>query len=800
MKRLLALLLCVLMIAGVFACTKPQPTESPAATAAPADSKQPESNPSEPTATPEPYWTYAYEYGSIALKVDLSMPEQPTDTGTSLVFAAPDGAWTATLTPLSVHGTEIALSNLKGSYERNKEFGFYQNRVFEDRTGVYADPKFAATFYSFERNPNWVEREQGYSTSYREAHAILIFSYGDTIVGPWGGLEVDVSLPENTTDPIAPVLADPALNTLLHGITFVESGALKEVAIPGLRVSFPARWSTSSDGDHTIWAAIGGATRGSIYFGSSIYADPKVAAGYIAESYQTLNFGGRTWYGAVRTSTLSESTLKSLELFTDFTEYHALSMKLNLYDWQSDDDFWAYTKTETFETVMNAVVTDPASFHNPEDDRKNADGYEVNTIAELSGYTGTATDLVIPAVVGTSEVVGINTNVFKGNRSITSVVLSEGIRYIEYGAFRDCTNLKSVVLPNSLTYIDYHAFEGCTALESVSFGSGLVTIGSEAFRGCASLGDVILPDTVARIQSGAFNQAGNGTGRFVCPASGTVYEHNALIEANFTAVEIGPNADLSDYNIMQSLKATSLTIGEGCTALGDYFVMDPYANDTTLQSISLPDTIQSVGKHAFSGRLGVKELNLSALESMGESACYQTGLVNITVPGTLKTVPNSAFASCPDVMTITIEEGVEFADEWAFSECGRTFYQNWQYDWFTPEEAAQHPEYVKNGTAPYDHIVTISIPSTLTKVGYGAFCGMFEYVYMLWLTEPNSFPTEWDNGAFASARVLQVYFTEETFNTYGSKLDDIVSGFKHVDRVAYYFDGKEAYWTEYQGE
>lgn len=798
MKKWFALLLGILMLMSAFACTdnqgkpdapKPGTDAGPTATAAPAAT---------PTEEPVPYWVYDYAYGHMKITVSKEMPDAPADDGKSVTFTDPNGKWTASFKPLTVHETEINDTNLHGSIKMKQDFGYYRNVITEDRTGVYADDAIKVTYFAFERNPDWVASKQGYTTGAQEAHAYWLFDFGDVFIGPWGGLLIEVALPEKSTDPLEPVLSDENLLMLIDQNDFIAGASAQEISVPGIAVSFPARWNASSDGDHTIWASIGGATRGSIFFSSSVYADPKVAAGYVASDYRTVTFNGRTWYGAVRTSTLSESTIKGLELFTEFTEFHALSMKLNLVDWTGDDDFWNFLNTEAITAVMESVVTDPASFHNPEDDRRDASGFEANNIHELSAYRGTESEIVIPAVVGTTDIVGINTDLFKGNATLTSVVISEGIQYIEYGAFRDCPNLKSVVLPNSLTYIDYRAFENCTALESVAFGNGLVTIDKSAFAGCTSLGDVLLPETVAKIADSAFNRAGSGKGRFSCPASGTVYGSAALCQASFRSVEIGSNAVLSEQAIMQSLKAESVTIGEGCTALGEYFLQDPYNTDTVMQSITLPDTILSVGNYAFAGRLGVKEINLGRIETAGRSAFYHMGLVNIVVPGTLKNVPDSCFANCPDVISITIGEGVESADEWAFSECGRRYYKSWSYDWYSPEEAAAHPEFVPNGTEPFDRFVTVTVPSTLQKTGYGAFCGMFVNVYMLWVTAPDQFPTGWDTGTFASAYVGQIYFTEETIAAYGTQLDQILNGFDKVGESAWYYNGKDIYWAEYK--
>ncbi|MBQ5986359.1 MAG: leucine-rich repeat domain-containing protein [Clostridia bacterium] len=797
-RRISCMLLALCMVLGCFACTKPAEPGTPSATAAPAKpaDNAPTAAP-EPTPEPLPYWVYDYAYGYMKITVDNDMPAQPQDDGKSLLFTDPNGKWTLSFTPVSVTQLENQTSTLVAYTEMKKDFGYYQNVVIEDRTGVYTDSAIKVTYLAFERNPDWVPAKQGYTTGAQEAHAYWIFNYGDTYIGPWGGLIVQLSLPEKTTDPLAPVLEDKNLLTLLENNEFMIGGGTQSISIPGITAEFPARWqNVSSDGKGTLWASIQGETKGSIYIGTTIYADPKVAAGYINPNYRTLTFNGREWYGEVRTSTLSGTTLKALELFSEFTEYHAASVKLNLRNWTSDEDFWKYTESDTFKAIMEGLVLDPASFHNPEDDYKDASGFTCNNINEISAYTGTETDLVIPAVIGENEIVGINTNLFKNNTSITSVVISEGIVYVEYAAFRGCTNLKSVVLPNSLTYIDMHAFQDCTALESITFGDGLIEIDNEAFDGCSALGDVLLPTSVVRIGNDAFYRAGSGSGRFECPADGTVYGSNALAESHFSSVEIGTNANLSDHHVMSCIDTSSITIGDGCTELGEYFAWDVYDKDTKLTTVNLPDTIKKIGMNAFYGRKGLASVDLGTVETLGESAFYGTGLREIVVPGTVKAVPRSCFENCPYVMTITISEGVESLDEWAFSYAGRHYDGIWEYDFFTEEEAAQHPEYVPNGSEPYSYYVKVYVPSTLQTTGYGAFCGIIGSVYMLWCTDPSMLPTNYDKGTFASTYLYQIFFTQEAIEAHGSAFDAYCLTFDRIKDIAWYEDTtKSVYWN-----
>nr|MCR4906862.1 leucine-rich repeat domain-containing protein [Clostridiales bacterium] len=762
----------------------PAPAATPAPTAAPA--------PATPEPTEPPFRPFEYEYGAMTIGVPSALPEKPADEGDSVLFTDPEAQWTVRFVPLTVQQTEIENFNLSNLMDRFRTMGNYQNVEAKATTvGPYA-----ANCYSFEMNPDWVDAQQGYTTSYHEPHALYVVDYGDAVVGQWGGLLINVAAPEKTRGSLTAILEDPDVQMLLGNLTFHEGTAMPTVSVPGLTVAFPARWTTGSDGDHTLWAAMRGTTKGSIYFGSSIYSDPKEAAGFVGDTRE-LTFNGRTWYGGVRTSELSEKTVKNLELFTDFTEYHALYARLSLTDWESDKDFWDYMETDMFRAVMESVETDPAAFHNPEDDQKDKAGFECNNIGEISAYNGTDKDITIPAFIGQNEIVGVNYAVFKGNEDITSVTVSEGVLYIESQAFRDCVNLKTVVLPNSLTLIDSRAFEGCVSLESVVFGENLVEIGSSAFENCAALKDVLLPATVQLIGSSAFCATGTGEGRFECPAEGTVYEHMALADCSYDAVVIGPAADLTDYNIMQNFKGRSVTIGEGTAAIGEYFINDSYAEDTLLTEWNLPASLSHIGAHAFSGRKGLKAFDFGSVETMDQGAFSETGLIDIVIPGTLKVIPEDAFFFCTEVESITICEGVEVIGEDAFTSVGRKGKTSGTYNFLSDEEVQKYKDVVHVDDPEYQRFYNITLPSTLREIAEDAFLGVrLEGLYLPWLERVDQLPAEFHPGF---EHFECVYVSQQTLDAQGKALNDYFSqdeGFRYWGGKVRVFEGRHHYWTE----
>ena len=158
----------------------------------------------------------------------------------------------------------------------------------------------------------------------------------------------------------------------------------------------------------------------------------------------------------------------------------------------------------------------------------------------ITGYRGTAADVVIPRAIGGVPVTAIGYNAFERCRDYTdtdmatnqttwqplrSVVIPETVTAVAdsafsycqqlelvicyaplkstgRGAFLLCRSLKDVVFVNGVNEIDNYAFESTTALERVYWGDHLRRIGVNAFNRCG-LERVVIDAEV--VDEGAFN-------------------------------------------------------------------------------------------------------------------------------------------------------------------------------------------------------------------------------------------------------------------------------------------------------
>ncbi len=125
----------------------------------------------------------------------------------------------------------------------------------------------------------------------------------------------------------------------------------------------------------------------------------------------------------------------------------------------------------------NIISTTPATFEGTQDLKFVING----DIAVIEKYTGSATDIVVPATYAGKRVV-ISKDSFSGNTAITSITLSEGITEIGVCTFEGCTSLEMIVIPVSVTKIDIYAFNGCDALITVNYAGAEPIVAGGDFK------------------------------------------------------------------------------------------------------------------------------------------------------------------------------------------------------------------------------------------------------------------------------------------------------------------------------
>ncbi|MCL2507676.1 MAG: leucine-rich repeat domain-containing protein [Oscillospiraceae bacterium] len=121
-------------------------------------------------------------------------------------------------------------------------------------------------------------------------------------------------------------------------------------------------------------------------------------------------------------------------------------------------------------------------------------------------YTG---DIVIPGTVYNGgkayQVTSIGDNAFAYAVELNSVVIPEGVEYIDAFAFRSSA-VTSVTIPSTVKVLGGSAFQQCGDLTAISIPEALESIGNSCFYSCAKLelSGPVLPATLHTLGNQAF--------------------------------------------------------------------------------------------------------------------------------------------------------------------------------------------------------------------------------------------------------------------------------------------------------
>lgn len=85
----------------------------------------------------------------------------------------------------------------------------------------------------------------------------------------------------------------------------------------------------------------------------------------------------------------------------------------------------------------------------------------VDGTAIITGFVGNDENIIIPSMIDGFKVSGIAGNAFE-DYGIKSVIISNGVEYIDWFAFYNCESLIAVTIPSSVSKIGYSAFAGAS--------------------------------------------------------------------------------------------------------------------------------------------------------------------------------------------------------------------------------------------------------------------------------------------------------------------------------------------------
>ena len=321
-----------------------------------------------------------------------------------------------------------------------------------------------------------------------------------------------------------------------------------------------------------------------------------------------------------------------------------------------------------------------------------------------------------------SSVTSIGNYAFRDCFSLTSIPIPNSVTSIGYGAFAGCFSLTSITIPNSVTSIGYDAFQSCKSLTSITIPNSVTTIGERAFAGCFSLTSITIPASVTSIGMNAFSGC---TGLPII--DGIRYADTYLVEAvdktlsTYTIKE--GTRWIGDYAFSSCSSLTSIPIPNSVTSIGN----NAFRNCSGLPVINNLRYADTYLVEAVDKTLSTYNIK-KGTRWIGDDAFINcTCLTSITIPNSVTSIGSSVFKGCSG-LTSVVWNAKKCND---FSSYNTPFYYHYyssssynfdlrkQITSFTFGPEVEHiPAYLCSNLSNVKNIV---LPCSVSSIGENAF-------------------------------------------------------------------------------
>lgn len=293
------------------------------------------------------------------------------------------------------------------------------------------------------------------------------------------------------------------------------------------------------------------------------------------------------------------------------------------------------------------------------------------------------------------------------DKSISEVIIPQGVVFIEKNAFNDCNLLSSIDLPSSLERIADSAFMGCSSLHELDIPKSVYEIGDRVFQDCSQLRSIDLPRGLEYLGEYAFSGC-KSLSKIVIP------------------------------NHVETLKAGLFS---GCISL---------------KEVVLPDSLNEIEWEIFDGCVSLTKVNVNSecyhtniedgivcsVDQWGETGAYyfcpRNYIGDIQVYGS---VFYDAFQHCKGLTALTIGAQQEQLIIWekAFQGCSSLKSIHWEgADIFGDFNDGTSVKIFKSAFSNCDSLEHLFLPFYIDRIDDFAFSGTpLKSLYVRW-TSPNS--------------------------------------------------------------
>ena len=246
---------------------------------------------------------------------------------------------------------------------------------------------------------------------------------------------------------------------------------------------------------------------------------------------------------------------------------------------------------------------------------------------------------------------------------VNSYVLGDRVTSIGERAFAKCSNLASINIPEKVNSIGTGAFTNCVNLTSINIPDKVRNIGADAFLNCSGITSVKITDVDAWCKI-AFGNA---------MANPLYYAHQLFLGDSVVENVAFPSVtDVSDYAFIGCSDLASVTLPNTVLSIGQ----GAFSGCQNLKKVIFGSGVKTIGSFAFIGCSKLESCILpNGTEAIGEYAFSNcSALQDVVIPNTVTSIGKYAFENCLGLYSVTSLVNIPFKlDETAFAYTGTDY-------------------------------------------------------------------------------------------------------------------------------
>ena len=360
------------------------------------------------------------------------------------------------------------------------------------------------------------------------------------------------------------------------------------------------------------------------------------------------------------------------------------------------------------------------------------------------------------SVIIPNGITNINEYTFN-NTLITSLEIPNSVTSISKGALSGCNNLESIILPfvgsslagsatecfgyifgaskysENATYVPEtlksvkvnqgsiaeYAFSNCSNIETIVFCDSVTTIGNKALYACDNLQNLTIPF----VGSGSGNKADHHLASLFDKCSYGYYSSTYEFPDNLKNVVVTGGDTIGSYAFAYCRSLENITLPDTITTIGDYAFAD-----CGLKEITIPKSVLDIGSHAFFGCYDINKTiytgELSEWVKIKFSDAYSNPILisenlyienslveDVVLTDSIK-INQYAFYNLNTLKSVSLSESILCIYDSAFGGCenlNRVYYEGTSQDWDGMEIKSGN-EYLITAPRSYNYIICCDRP------------------------------------------------------------------------------------------